>query len=142
MLLFVALASILPVVRDGAVLLKRVRLNPFKVNVPVVSVKVPATVVAEPNLTPPLPLMVKLLIFPVKVDAGKVQRLVFVNITLALELLASMPPAVYDTVAPFIVNVFAPIVKTPAVKVNVFVTVTFEAGVTVPLAKVLLIYSL
>ena len=70
------------------------------VSVPLVSAKVPATVVAEPRVTPPAPLMVRLLTLPEKTEAGKVKPVPLVKFSVALPLLASIIPLVLVTEAP------------------------------------------
>ena len=54
----------------------------------------PATVVAEPSVTPPAPFIVKLLTLPLNKEAGKVRADVLVKASVALALLASIVPLV------------------------------------------------
>ena len=112
------LASINPLVLVGA-LPAMVRVLPPTVKIPEVKAKVPATVTAEPRITPPAPFSVSLLTLPLKMLAGNVIDEVLVNATSALALEASITPEVRVGLLPDKVNVCAPTFNVPFVKASV-----------------------
>ena len=68
----------------------KVRVLPFILKMHEVKVNVPATFKLAPMLTPPTPLMVKLLMLLLKIPAGNNIAEVLVNATVALALVASI----------------------------------------------------
>ena len=106
------------------------------VRAPVVSVKVPFMVVLfpVPKLTPPLPFIVKLLMFPVNTALGRVMvlGLGLVNSTVALALLASIKPELLVIDDPEILSLYAPSVKFPLVRAKLVPIVKSLPRVTPP----------
>ena len=92
----------------------------------------PATIVAEPSVTPPDPFIVKLFTLPLNKEAGKVSADVLVKATVALALLASITPLVRAMALPAYVNVLPPTVNVPSVSVKLPPTVKALPRVTVP----------
>ena len=91
--------------------------------IPEVMVKLLVTVFASANVTPPIPFIVRFLIFPRKVPAGKgLIATVFAKTTVPI--LASIFPVVRLTL-PAMVSVFTSVFNVPAVNVNALFTVTF-----------------
>ena len=93
---------------------------------PAVIVKTPDSDVVLPKVIPP-PLMVRFLTFPENKEAGKLKTLLFKNSIVESVALQSINPSVFETV-PFepIVNLFAPKLKFPDVKVKAPLTLTVE----------------
>ena len=79
---------------------------------------------------PPAPLMVKLLTFPVKMEAGSVMAAVLVKAKVAPALPALIVPLVFTGVFPEMVKVFAPRVNGPFVSDSVAATVREFVRVT------------
>jgi hypothetical protein len=102
--------SRLPFVADGLALCK---------------LRIPFTVKSLIAVVPPVPLMVKLLTFPVNIEAGRVIAAVFIKAKVALASLASIKPLVRVGELPAIVNVFAPRLNVPEGKSNKPFTVMF-----------------
>ena len=74
---------------------------------------------------PPLPLIVKLLTFPAKIDVGRVIADELVKAKVALALLASIFPLVLVGELPAMVKVFAAMVNVPEIKSSNPLTVIF-----------------
>lgn len=86
--------------------------------------RIPNMIMSLPAVTPPLPLMVKLLMFPVKNEPGSVMAAVFANAMVAFPSLASTFPLVLEGELPAIVKVFDAMVNVPDVNVKPPFTVT------------------
>ena len=92
----------------------------------------PATVVAEPRVTPPAPFIVRLLTLPLNREAGKVSADVLVKASVALALLASITPLVRAMELPAYVSILPPTVNVPSVSVKLPPNVKALPRVTVP----------
>lgn len=96
------------------------RLADVVVSTPEVSVRVPVTVTALPNVMPPLPFMVRLLILPENKEEGNVRPVVLVNVRVPAS--ASMVPEVRAT-EPDMVRVWELRSRMPEVRVRIPETV-------------------